>query len=142
MRVKVENIYQIGDKAIILINGCNYLVNLNKFLSSKKMFFKADHGNIIPKGYILRINNYSIRDDVVYFERNIIVSDGLELTLTGTIDKNGKILNWFNINEYKMYLSDDLIADEASIINEGVIPLISYIDDLNDTEYKKNRVIH
>ena len=90
----------------------------------------------------MHINNYEVKDDIIYFTRNVVIDDELKLELKGTINKDGKIQNWFDVSGYEMYLSDDLLVNELSILREGVIPLAWYIDDLNNDTYIKNRILH
>lgn len=142
MKTKIDKIYQIGDKAIVTIERHSFLVNLDEFLTKKNKFISTEYGEVIPHGSIMRINNYEIKDNVLYFTRNIAREDGLKLELKGKINKDGKIQNWFDVSGYEMYLSDDLLVSELSILKDGVIPLTWYIDDLNNDIYIKNRVLH
>lgn len=142
MKVKIDKIYQIGDKAIVTIERRSFLVNLDEFLTKKNKFISTVYGEVIPYGSIMRINNYEVKDDIIYFTRNIVIDDELKLELRGTINKDGKIQNWFDVSGYEMYLSDDLLVNELSILREGVIPLTWYIDDLSNDTYIKNRILH
>lgn len=142
MKTKIYKIYQIGDKAIVTIEGRSFLINLDEFLTKKNKFISTEYGEVIPYGSIMRINNYEVKDDIIYFTRNVVIDDELKLELKGTINKDGKIQNWFDVSGYEMYLSDDLLVNELSILREGVIPLALYIDDLNNDMYIKNRILH
>lgn len=142
MKAKIDKIYQIGDKAIVTIERRSFLVNLDEFLTKKNKFVSTEYGEVIPYGSIMHINNYEVKDDIIYFTRNVVIDDELRLELKGTINKDGKIQNWFDVSGYEMYLSDDLLVNELSILREGVIPLAWYIDDLNNDTYIKNRILH
>lgn len=142
MKAKIDRIYQIGDKAIVTIKRRSFLVNLDEFLTKKNKFISTEYGEVIPYGSIMRINNYEVKDDIIYFTRNVVIDDELKLELKGTINKVGKIQNWFDVSGYEMYLSDDLLVNELSILKEGVISLTWYIDDLNNDTYIKNRILH
>ena len=142
MKTKIYKIYQIGDKAIVTIEGRSFLINLDEFLTKKNKFISTEYGEVIPYGSIMRINNYEVKDDIIYFTRNVVIDDESKLELKGTINKDGKIQNWFDVSGYEMYLSDDLLVNELSILREGVIPLALYIDDLNNDMYIKNRILH
>ena len=124
MKAKIDKIYQIGDKAIVTIERRSFLVNLDEFLTKKNKFVSTEYGEVIPYGSIMHID------------------DELKLELKGTINKDGKIQNWFDVSGYEMYLSDDLLVNELSILREGVMPLAWYIDDLNNDTYIKNRILH
>lgn len=142
MKTKIDKIYQIGDKAIVTIERRSFLVNLDEFLTKKNKCVSTEYGEVIPYGSIMCINNYEVKDDITYFTRNVVIDDELKLELKGTINKDGKIQNWFDVSGYEMYLSDDLLVNELSILREGVIPLAWYIDDLNNDTYIKNRILH
>lgn len=142
MKAKIDKIYQIGDKAIVTIERRSFLVNLDEFLTKKNKFVSTEYGEVIPYGSIMHINNYEVKDDIIYFTRNVVIDDELKLELKGTINKDGKIQNWFDVSGYEMYLSDDLLVNELSILREGVIPLAWYIDDLNNDTYIKKRILH
>ncbi len=142
MKTKIDKIYQIGDKAIVTIERRSFLVNLDEFLTKKNKFVSTEYGEVIPYGSIMHINNYEVKDDIIYFTRNVVIDDELKLELKGTINKDEKIQNWFDVSGYEMYLSDDLLVNELSILREGVIPLAWYIDDLNNDTYIKNRILH
>lgn len=142
MKAKIDKIYQIGDKAIVTIERRSFLVNLDEFLTKKNKFVSTEYGEVIPYGSIMHINNYEVKDDIIYFTRNVVIDDELKLELKGTINKDGKIQNWFDVSGYEMYLSDDLLVNELSILREGVMPLAWYIDDLNNDTYIKNRILH
>lgn len=142
MKTKIDKIYQIGDKAIVTIERRSFLVNLDEFLTKKNKFVSTEYGEVIPYGSIMHINNYEVKDDIIYFTRNVVIDDELKLELKGTINKDGKIQNWFDVSGYEMHLSDDLLVNELSILREGVIPLAWYIDDLNNDTYIKNRILH
>lgn len=142
MKTKIDKIYQICDKAIVTIESRSFLVNLDEFLTKKNKFISTEYGEVIPYGNITHINNYEVKDDIVYFTRNVVIDDELKLELRGTINKDGKIQNWFDVSGYEMYLSDDLLVNELSILREGIIPLTWYIDDLNSDMYIKNRTLH
>lgn len=142
MKTRIDKIYQIGDKAIVTIESRSLLVNLDEFLTKKNKIVSTEYGEVIPYGSIMCINNYEVKDDIIYFTRNVVIDDELKLELRGTINKDGKIQNWFDVSGYEMYLSDDLLVNELSILREGVIPLTWYIDDLNSDMYIKNRVLH
>ena len=142
MKAKIDKIYQIGDKAIVTIERRSFLVNLDEFLTKKNKFVSTEYGEVIPYGSIMHINNYEVKNDIIYFTRNVVIDDELKLELKGTINKDGKIQNWFDVSGYEMYLSDDLLVNELSILREGVIPLAWYIDDLNNDTYIKKRILH
>lgn len=142
MKTRIDKIYQIGDKAIVTIESRSFLVNLDEFLTKKNKIVSTEYGEVIPYGSIMCINNYEVKDDIIYFTRNVVIDDELKFELRGTINKDGKIQNWFDVSGYEMYLSDDLLVNELSILREGVIPLTWYINDLNSDMYIKNRVLH
>ena len=106
MKTRIDKIYQIGDKAIVTIESRSFLVNLDEFLTKKNKIVSTEYGEVIPYGSIMCINNYEVKDDIIYFTRNVVIDDELKFELRGTINKDGKIQNWFDVSGYEMYLSD------------------------------------
>ena len=128
--LKNIKMYVIGDKAILSIyEKTHYLVDLDSFLMTKDKFYETENGIIVPFDSSFGFHSYKILDEKVLFHADAVSNENY-LSLNGSIDKTGKVSNWFTMGEYDIYLDDSLITNINDILT-NCFRVISkhYIDD-------------
>lgn len=128
--LKNIKMYVIGDKAILSIyEKTHYLVDLDSFLMTKDKFYETQDGIIVPFDSSFWFHSYKILDDKVLFHIDVASKENY-LSLNGSIDKTGKVSNWFTMGECEIYLNDSLITNTNEIV-VNCFDVVSkrYIDD-------------
>ena len=137
-KVVLENIFIVGDKAIISIDDeHHYLVDFNKFVKAKEKFFLSEEGKIIPYDPLILFDSYNVINDDggVNFLMNCKVSGDScysIYSINGFLNKEGKVSNCFYVetpdDKYEIFISEERSQNGNTIVYECFEAIRNYYE--------------
>lgn len=125
---KILKIHNINDKAIISTNEYkHYLTDYNCNLSH----------NVNPEfNKDFYFSSYEIlKDNKIKFYIDVLLNDEYSY-ISGFINSDGKVSNYFYVDKYELYLNDSYINKTEDILKE-CFKLVYLCYDDNDFSYTK-----
>lgn len=123
--ISIKNIMMLKDRAIIDIGEkYSYLIDFDKFATSKPNFMVNKDEVVYPNGYVLWFDSYKEDIDVIEFKINGNLKDDngyMTYEIKGFINMEGEISNCFEISipseTFEVYLKQEDCYDSNKIIN-------------------------
>ena len=135
-QITFKNIIMLKDMAIIDIGGrYSFLVDFDKFYSTKPNFSLSKDNIIFPSGYIIWFDSYLQKDNDIQFEINVDTfkdENYINYKITGYINEEGEVSNNFVVESVRetieVYLKKEDCLDTNKIIQECMKAVKTYYE--------------